>query len=331
MDKALSQREIDKLLSSISGGPGIEAKRDEATESGDCRAYDFRTANKFSKEQIRTLNNIFENYAFLFLTRLTGTLRTLCDAKVISIEEVTFSEFNNSMLSPSIIAIIDVQPFRGSILLAMAPALAYAIISRLFGGAANYVEATKKFTEIELTMLKNVINQMTDMFMESWDKVAKLDAKLQRIETSPQFTQIVDVNEPSVVITFNIKVDSVEDMIAFCIPHFAIQPLLKRLNTTFWTIGTTRLKNTQSQEAIISKSLLESKITIKAVFDSFQVPMQDLLLLKKGDVICMDHNINAYLTLVLEQIPKFKGVIGISNQKQVMQIAEIMKEREELE
>ena len=58
--KTLSQKEIDALLSIL---PTEESTRPGADRFiGSAKTYDFRSPDKFSKEQIRTLQMIHENF-----------------------------------------------------------------------------------------------------------------------------------------------------------------------------------------------------------------------------------------------------------------------------
>ena len=93
MSNILSQSEIDNLLNALNAGTDVPVE-DEALDTGSAvRPYDFRTANKFYKEQMRTLNIIFDTYAYLLSTKLTGLLHTMCEVDVVSVEEQSFGEF----------------------------------------------------------------------------------------------------------------------------------------------------------------------------------------------------------------------------------------------
>ena len=251
MSTVLSQNEIDELLNALHIGEAGESATEEKQE---VRLYDFKTANKFSKEHMRTLNVIFENFSYLLSTGLTGMLRTICEANIISIEEQRFGEFNNSILSPVVLGVVDMQPLNGSILIEMSASLAYGIVSRLFGGAAEYIEVSKSFTEIEILMIENVMQKILGYLSESWAKACEVKSSLQRIETSSQFTQITEMNEPVAIVAINIKIDKVEDMMSICIPHVALQPIAKKLTATTWALGTAPQVSQQTNEAIKSKS-----------------------------------------------------------------------------
>ena len=228
MANILTQSEIDALLNSLTGGGEDPALKQEPEEdSRDVRLYDFRTANKFSKEQMRTLHTISENFCTVLSTRLTGMLRTLCEVTVLSVEEQLFGDFNNTIPLPALIAVVDASPLAGSMIFQMSSSVVYGIISCLFGGSADYTDDSKPFSEIDLAIMGNVLPQCLNILEASWDKVAALKLSLERVETSPQFTQIAAANEPAVIITFNVKIDKVEDMMAMCLPHFLIQPSTK--------------------------------------------------------------------------------------------------------
>ena len=67
-DDVLSQSEIDKLLSALSEGTvsAEEVKADEAQKK--VKPYDFKRPDKFSKDQIRTLYMMHENFARILNT-----------------------------------------------------------------------------------------------------------------------------------------------------------------------------------------------------------------------------------------------------------------------
>ena len=332
MANILSQNEIDELLSAINSGEDVEKQETpEEANKGNLRVYDFRTANKFSKEQMKTLDIIFDNYSYLMSTRLTGMLRTICEVEVSAVEEQKFGEFNNSIPSPSVIAITNVEPFQGQILFQISQNLAYAMISRVFGGNAENSNWNKSFTEIELVILENIVKQFTLFLEEAWDKIVDISTSLDRIETSSQFTQIAALNEPSAIIAFNVSIDDVEDTVSICIPHVALQPVIKKLNSAAWTLGTAarNLPKVDSKSEDIEGELDDAEATMYALFNETRATMDELYHMKVGDVVVLDHNINDYITVYLEDIPKFKGIIGVSGNKKVVQIAKTIKESNE--
>ena len=178
--RSLSQNEIDELLSVLTSGKDAPLDEPVSDDPKTAKPYDFRTANKFSKEQIRTLHFIYDNFASRLSTYFSGTLRTLCEVEVISIEEQTFSELSNSMPSPVVVSIINMLPLQGSSLFVISSAISYEIISRLLGGTGEKQAMDKLFTEIELSIMERIIRKVLTLMSEAWERINKISVQIGR-------------------------------------------------------------------------------------------------------------------------------------------------------
>ena len=92
MSEVLSQSQIDALLNSMRTG-GNPDQAEEKKPEKKYRKYDFTTPRKFTKDRIKMLHGIFENYTRVISSRLNAQLRTNCEITVESIEEQKFYEF----------------------------------------------------------------------------------------------------------------------------------------------------------------------------------------------------------------------------------------------
>lgn len=325
MANILSQNEIDELLSVLTSGKDLATEQVESeNEPATVRLYDFRTANKFSKEQIRTLHFIYDNYASRLSTYFSGMLRVLCEAQVLSIEEQTFSELSNSMPSPVVASIISIPPLQGSSLFLISSAVAYEIISRLLGGMGEKQAIDKPFTEIELSIMERVIKSMLGSMNEAWEKINKVNAHLERIETSSQYVQIVSANEPIAIITMKVSIGETTDIINICLPHVALQPIAKKLVMRSWYN-----ENSISVKAAgddMSKTLSNVSLTLNVIFNETRATVRDILNTEVGDVIQVNHNINMPITVKIEHMPKFKGFVGMSGSNYAVKVTDILKE-----
>ena len=325
MSNILSQNEIDELLSALASGQDTPPEDVSEDESKLIRSYDFRTANKFSKDQMRTLHFIYDNYANRLSTYLSGTLRTMCEVEVVSIEEQTFSELSNSMPTPVVVSIINMPPLQGSILFEITPVIAYEIISRLLGGTGQFDNTDKVFTEIELSIMERVIRRMLSLMNEAWEKINEVDATLDRVETSPQYVQIVSANEPIAIVTLNVKIGQVSDIINLCIPHVAVQPIAKKLVMKTW-YSDGSVNKTVEEKSDFEARLSGIHLNLHAVFNMTPATVGEILNTQVGDVIQLDHNINKPIMVKVEHIPKFQGVVGVRDSNYAVRITEILKE-----
>ncbi|MGE4484048.1 MAG: flagellar motor switch protein FliM [Oscillospiraceae bacterium] len=330
MNEVLSQSEIDALLSELTLGESSPDKLVGPVDTSNIKPYDFKTANRFPKEQIRTINIVMTNYVQFLSSYLSGILRVNCEIDTLPIEELSFYEFNNALPTPVILAIVSAPPMEGSILIQLSSEVADAIVSRLLGGVNASSESKRAFTEIELAILERIIKQMLGFFDEAWMKVIRVRSRLERIETSSQFAQIVDINEPVALVTMNVKLGNDVGIISFCLPHMAIEPVAKQLNTRSWYSGVQIRKVTPATETV-SKKILNSEVNVHVLFNDTTATVEDISDLKVGDVIQLEHKMGEPVRVILQNLPKFRASIGTKGSKYAVKITEIIKGEEESE
>lgn len=99
MADVLSQGEIDALLSALTTGEMNAEELIKLESEKKVRMYDFKRALRFSKDQIRNLSRIHENYARLLTTYFSARLRSLVQIQVASVEQVPYEEYIRSIPS----------------------------------------------------------------------------------------------------------------------------------------------------------------------------------------------------------------------------------------
>jgi len=329
LSEILSQSEIDDLLSALmTGDAEASAEPTDGAPAMKVKEYDFRTANRFPKEQMRTFHVVFETYSQLLSNSLSSILRVSCECEILSIEECSYSEFNNSLPAPVILAVMAAEPMHGSLLIQMSPEFAYMLISRLFGGVTTG-ENTKQFTEIELALVERILRQQCTVFDEAWDKVVALSMQIDRIETSPQFAQITAPNEPVAVVIVNITMGEESGLMSICIPQTAIEPVAQQLNTRMWfSSGVRDDGRGEERLAAITGMLMHSPIPMTAYFEPTPATVSDIVNLQIGDVIKLDHPVDDPLTIKVHHIPKFKATIGTIGHRYAMQVVDVLMEEE---
>ena len=315
----------------MAGDSAPAAEDSDGSPKMKVKEYDFRTANRFPKEQMRTFHVVFETFSQLFSNRLSSVLRVSCECEVLSIEECSYSEFNNSLPVPVVLAVMEAPPMYGSLLVQMSPEFAYMLISRLFGGGTAG-ENSKQFTEIELALVERVLRQAVGVFDEAWDKVIELSTQIDRIETSSQFAQITAPTEPVAVIIVNVKMGEETGLMSICIPHTAIEPVAQQLNTRMWYSGSARDdENSEERAAMLTGMLLHTPIPLTAFFDQTPATVSDIVSLQIGDVIKLDHGVDQPLTIKVQHIPKFHASVGTIGSRYALQIVDVIKEENQNE
>ena len=328
MSDILTQDEIDELLYALRFGDPDDSSESDKSGYGNARTYDFRTANRFTKDQMRSLNVVFQSYAQLFANRVTGLLRVACDCSVLSIEELGYNEFNNSLPSPVILGIFTAAPMSGSQIIQISPEVAYIIINRLLGGVTPSKEGGKQFTEIELALIERFFGKIMHTFDEAWEKVLPIRAKLERLETNTQFVQVAGLNDAVAVGTMNLKIGDDEGLFSLCLPRSSIEAIAGSLSTrTMYTAGIgSEHEHDEEHSQMISEKISRSHVSLVAYFKNTPATVSDIVNLQIGDVIRLNHRTQDPLMMRIEHIPKFSGNIGISESRYAVRITKIIDE-----
>ena len=334
MTEVLSQDEIDQLLTAISTGE-VESEGDlkKGAETRKIKIYDFKRPDKFSKDQIRTLQMMHETFARLSTTSLSAQLRTIVHVHVASVDQLTYEEFLRSIPNPTTIAVINMDPLKGSSILEIDPSITFTIIDRLFGGPGEASKINRELTDIELSVVEGIIVRILGNLREAWSNVIDLRPRLGNIETNPQFAQIVPPTDMVVLITLETKVGDVEGMTNFCIPYLTIEPIISKLSAQYW-YSSIRKGGTTENLAILKKRLETVYIDLIAELGNLEISVKDVLGLGMGDIIKLEHNkVDDDMVLKIGNRTKFNarpGVVGNHMSVQITGKAEEDTDTEEM-
>jgi len=261
--EVLSQNEIDNLLAALSSGE-IDVDEMQGSEERQVKNYDFSRPTKFSKEHLRTLEIIFEHYGRLISTNLPVYLRKNVQVSVASSETVTFSEFTNALSNPVVLGIINFAPLNGSIIIDLATNLGYAMLDRMLGGTGVPLEKNREFSEIELIIIEKVLVMFTQLLRDPWRNVIDISPVLSRLETNPQFAQVIAPNDMIAIVTLNMKIGDVEGFVNICLPFFTLEDVMDKLNTKYW-FSTMQENHDENYEEYIESMIRKVDVPIKAV------------------------------------------------------------------
>jgi len=325
MSEILSQSEIDALLSALrSGSVDANQLKQEQTKKK-VKVYDFRRPNKFSKDQIHTLHVIFENYTRSLSTYLSAQLRAAIQMEILSVEQLTYEEFIRSIPNPTILNIFSLYPLEGSAIMEINPNIGFAFLDRLLGGPGDSLSKVRALTEIEQTVMERLAQKMLDYLSEPWSSIIELEPSLDRIETNPQFTQLVSPSEIMIIISLETQMTDVLGMINICIPFLVLEPILDKLSVHYYYSATNTKTNAENIAAIQYK-LENTHIPVKVLLGRTTITVRDLLELSVGDVVPLERNIHEELEVAIGQRTKFLGKPGILGNRISLQISQIIKE-----
>jgi flagellar motor switch protein FliM len=333
----LSQEEIEALLASLSNSeemtssspPGVPAaaqlagagKTDRRTPIA-YEVYDFRRPDKFSKDQLRTMQMLHETFARLFSSTLSAYLRASVHIDLISVEQIPYDEYIRAITN-SLINIFSMQPLSGQALLEIEFDVVISMIDRLLGGPGTVVKRPQPaLTDIERPLVENVVDRALGALRTAWEGIVSFTPIREGMETSAQFVQIVPPNDIVVSILFEIRVGETHGAMSLCIPYLLLKPILSKLSAQRWFSGS---KRASSQHAVLlAQQLQQTRVPLVAVLGSTRLMLRQILDLKEGDVVLLTRRTNDPIDIMVGNKVKFRARPGLRGKQVVVQIESIV-------
>lgn len=321
MSQVLSQDEVDALLKSVAGGEvETDAPLDEGAK-GDISSYDFNAQDKIVRGRMPTLEVINDRFTRLFRNALSTMLRRIVDITPVSLDMLKFGDFMRSLPVPSSIHIIKVDPLRGNALVVLETKLVFALIDCFFGGRGTSgikIEG-REFTAIEQKILHKVVDSALREWANAWRPVHDIHFSYIRGEMNPQFAGIIPNEDVLVVVQFEVEMEESTGNIVLCIPYMLLEPIRDKLYATFQTEEKVDVDTDWLNR--LKEELLRVYADLVVELGSARITGRELTLLKVGDVIRLDKNVNDLLLVKIQDIPKFYAKLGKVGEIMAVQIA----------
>ncbi|MEA4896421.1 MAG: flagellar motor switch protein FliM [Oscillospiraceae bacterium] len=323
MAEALSQSQIDELLNKMRTGSVEKPQRDSAQK---IKEYDFSSPKKFTKDQLKSLNNLYENYSRILSSYFTSILRSACEVTISQIEEQRYYEFTNALPDSTLIGIFTFQPEESAygettMMIEFSTVFGFLLIDRLMGGTAELVSLDRDYTDIELSLLDLVMNKITYYLQEAWSSFFPLQARFVTIETNGRFVQTFAPQDVVVIITFDIDDEYCKTAANICMPAENLEELISSLSVKYNHAMKKQdaLKEKQKRDRVFDY-LKQSEINLEAHLDDCFMSLGEIAQLQVNDVIFLNKRINEDISVSVEGIPCYKARLGEIDAKMALRI-----------
>ncbi|HYX39255.1 MAG: flagellar motor switch protein FliM [Pseudobdellovibrionaceae bacterium] len=326
MSQVLSQSEVDALLSAVSDNR-VDSDDDsgpEGLQSGVVQ-YDLANQDRIIRGRMPTLDIIHDRFIRLFRVTLSNALRKMANLSVNSTGPLKFSEFMNSLPLPSCLNILRLDPLRGAAVMVIESKLLYALVDSFFGG--NDVPYTKiegkDFTQIEIKIARRVVLSAIDDLEKAWEPVYPLKIGYSRTEINPQFVAVVPPSDVVIATTFDVELEKVSGTIKIVIPYSTLEPIKSKLSVGFQS---EQLEVDFIWINRVKEQIMQTTANIVVKLGEANIQVRDLMNLEVGDIIQLDTDATMPLNVMVEGIPKFKGIPGLLRGNRALRITESMFE-----
>ncbi len=322
MNQVLSQNEVDALLSAVSDNRMDSPEGGENSGAGVVQ-YDLANQDRIIRGRMPTLDIIHDRFIRLFRMTLSNSLRKMANISVNSTGPLKFSEFMNSLPLPSCLNILRLDPLRGAAVMVIESKLLYALVDSFFGG--NDVPYTKiegkDFTQIEIKIARRVVLTAIDDLEKAWEPVYPLKIGYSRTEINPQFVAVVPPSDVVIATTFDVELEKVAGTIKIVIPYATLEPIKSKLSVGFQS---EQLEVDFIWINRIKEQIMGTTANMLVKLGVADITVRDLLELEPGDIIQLGTDATLPLDVLVEGVPKFKGIPGLSKGNRAIKITDVV-------
>ncbi len=317
MPEILSQQEIDQLLNNIKSGTEQTV---ETSHDKEAVLFDFRLPNRISKNQLRILRSIFENFAESFSSFLVTKLQTVVNINVTSVDQIYYSEYVLSVANPACLFTFDIVNTDVKGILELNNDLALSLVDKLLGGNGLGTKQTKVITPIEQRVLRVVVERVMQDMRKAWQTVDNFEFRLERFEPDIDFAQITSQSESVLLISFEILIGEQSFLMNVCFATFAFDNILAKLSTQkLSSIRAAKYFGITAKE-VLEAHLAKTLLPLQVELGKSKLSVKELMDMKVGDVILLETKLSDDQQVRTGTQNLFCGRLGVSNNHKAIKI-----------
>jgi flagellar motor switch protein FliM len=315
MRRQLSQQEIDAVFQG--GDPASQGK--PAAEP-----FDFSRLDRIPKSQIRAVHLLHENFSRNLAASLSAYLRAYVSMNLVSLEQISYAEFLEGLASPTFIAYVGLRPYDGTAVMELSPGLVFAFVEMLLGGGGKpAIAIQRKVTEIEKQLMQSLLRVILRDLSEAWKGVTDIRFAVQSLADEPQVLHVLSPAEAVVAIAIEVRVGHATGMINLATPSIFI----KRLRHMFERLRRVHRAESKRQDQLHMARLLSGvDLDLEVRLDGSTILTRDLLDLRAGDVLMLNHPLTREAVARVNGSPKFLGDVSVLDTASTFRISAAFQE-----
>ena len=271
--------------------------------------YDFRRPNKFTREHVRALQIASETFARQFTTALSTTLRTVSQVQAKGIHQLTYDEYIRDVPNPTYLAILSLPPLAGASIFHLPLPVVMTAVDRLLGGPGAGPAVHRPLTEIEQSLVRDLLGRVLRELAYAFESLTALEPVVLHQESNPQFAQIGSPSDMVIVFVYDLRIGGQAGEATLCVPFASLQPVLDEVAANSLLAGRVEADAESVRHALAGR-MGGAPVTISVSFPPVALALSDIVDLRPGDVVPLDHRVDAPLEVSVGGVARFAARPG---------------------
>jgi flagellar motor switch protein FliM len=297
--RELSQQEIDAVFQNAG-----ERKRETPAVR-----FDFRRPDRIPKSQVRAIHLLHDTFVRNLVSSLSAYLRSYLTVNLVSVEQLSYAEFQDGLPSPTCMVSLGLSPYDGNGVLELNPSLVFPILEMLLGGTGKGSAAIQRdITEIEQKLLDGLFRIILHDLREAWKGVTAVDFTIESMETEPQLLHLLAPNEAVVAVGVEVRIGDSVGMMNLALPSIVIKMMRQKFDQQ-WSVR--KSHPTEHEQQRLLNVLRSGQMVLEARLEGPTLSVRDFLDLTEGYLLAFDFPLDRPIELLVNGAHKYAAqVVG---------------------
>ncbi|MCL2468324.1 MAG: flagellar motor switch protein FliM [Micrococcales bacterium] len=286
------------------------------------QSYDFRRPLTLGRDTARRLEMGFERFARMWATQLSSRLREPCSVVHDGLSLRTYDDYVSTLPNPTVLVLCQVDATRQAGMAQFPIPCALVWVDYMFGGSGLGDERERELTDIELVVVRDLMQRALDDLSYSFSSLVPLAVTVRSVQYNPQFVQATSAADPVIVASFTLAVGQRSDTATLMMP--ADLMLVEPTSDDMDADRAADLARTRRVARERLEHLVQSvPVDVAVQFAPVVVHPRDVVGLCVGDVLPLEHPATRPLDVVVDGVVLAHAAAGSHGSRLACQIVSV--------
>ena len=264
--------------------------------------------------QYRLLKSLHETFA-----RTAGTaLATFLQAEIsAALEGISFAgpaDFLGSLTAPGCFVRFELHPRPEQAILSLDCVTVFSLLELLLGGSGSQCPEPRVLTDIEWSLLEEVVRLLVRPLGESWKAFHPVEFNVQSLESDPAVLSFPAAASQLLVLRFTLRFGEQSGAFQIAVPH------------SFFELEGETAQEQPAEAGEVQRNLAllgDAQVDVEVVLDGPTMLFQDLAGVAPGEVIRFDYPLEKPVRAVVNREISFPCLIVSAGRKRAFQVEDL--------
>lgn len=324
-EKVLTQDEINALLQNVPAEEeapqgkqaGTEARRHRKKDAPSRTLLPLVATHQLRDRQEQTLRSILDLFTDEMEKALTTEFRMPVEFHLNEVNHQSYGSFIADLVQPCSLWAIEMKPSGLSAILNLDAEMIQVLVDLVIGGDGSSPSQKRAISDLDQSVTEGILKLFLQEFDKAWNRILPLESRIVKRERKPEFLSVYTAAERLLSLDLRLKSSHFEATFTLALP----QKMLKEIES--WereNLKQEALPEPGAQSSPLLGVVGDVPLSLEAETYPTPVLVSELLGLKSGDVIRLEHRTSEPLTVTVNGQPRLNALMVLSNGHKALEI-----------